>query len=68
MTDPGPPQTPAEWLIDEFEAACFGRRTLPGQPRSVVTQPMYQLKNAMDAGHPMRVTQRDYYPAERWWL
>lgn len=61
-------QTPAEWLVSQFEAACLNRRTFPGQPGSVIVQPIYRLKSALDAGHPMRVTQADYRQAERIWL
>jgi len=61
-------QSPAQWLIQQFEAASTCNSTRPGQRRSVVTQPMYRLKNALDAGKPMRVTQSDYRLPGRVWL
>jgi hypothetical protein len=61
-------QTPVQWLIEQFESACLDQRAQPEPARSVVIQPMYQLKSATDAGHPMSLTQADYRQPWRWWL
>ena len=54
-------ETPAQWLIRQFDHAQLAGRT-------VVTQPMLKLKSNLDAGHPMRVTAADYRQPGRCWL
>jgi hypothetical protein len=68
-------ETPAQWLIGEYEATDLEdyaaddiAAVVPGPRGSVCVQPLYKLKSIMDAGHPMRVTARDYLDSSRWWL
>ena len=68
--------TPAQWLIAEYEATDLAgislvddldecERPVGGH---VNVAPMFTLKNDMDAGQPMRVTQADYADTSRRWL
>lgn len=70
MTD-----TPARWLIAEYEAtaqdayaAHDAAGAVLGPGGSVYVQPIFTLKRSSDSGHPMRVSQRDYLDPARWWL
>ena len=68
MSSRHPGQTPAEWLIEQYEQAELDRDSRPDQRRAVVVQPMYRLKSVMDAGHAMRVVPADYRDSGRRWL
>jgi hypothetical protein len=74
-------QTPAQWLITEYEAVNPADILQPDDPddenpdngtwppgRSVTIQPLFALKSDMDSGYPMRVTRDDYRDPGRWWL
>jgi hypothetical protein len=58
-------QTPAQWLAKQFENTVRDRMS-PGQRRSVIIQPIYQLKNHLDAGQPMRIGPAEYRDPMRW--
>lgn len=61
MTD----QTPAQWLIEQFENADADGICRADQRRTIVVQPMYRLKSIMDGGNAMRVSVTDYRDS-RW--
>ena len=68
MTDQNPGQTPAQWLIDQFESTDADGICRADQRRTIVVQPMYRLKSIMDGGNAMRVTATDYRHSHRRWL
>jgi len=70
-------QTPAQWLISEYETVNPADIPQPDDDPddnswppggSVTIQPIFALKSDMDAGYPMYVTQDDYSEPGRWWL
>jgi hypothetical protein len=70
MTD-----TPAQWLIAEYEAvdldgyiADDAQGAVLGPGKTVYVQPIFTLKRITDAGNPMRVRHVDYFNPARLWL
>jgi hypothetical protein len=64
MTNLTSVQTPAEWLLEQYDNAGLSLPS-PDEYGHVVIQPIYTLKNPLDAGHPMRVTAADYRDSMR---
>jgi len=60
-------QTPAEWLIEQYEDTAI-HDTRPEDWARVVIQPLYRLKSLTDTGHPMHIIPADYRDHGRWWL
>lgn len=60
-------QTPAEWLIEQYEQTAV-EDIRPDEWGRVVVQPLYRLKSLADSGHPMKITQADYRDKRRRFL
>ena len=60
-------QTPAEWLIEQYEHIASWDID-PDDWGRVVVQPLFRLKPLTDSGHPMKIIQADYRDTGRRFL
>jgi hypothetical protein len=67
------PQTPADWLLAQYDVTGPDYIEVYDEDadelmRPACIQPMFMLKSPYEPGESMRVTASDYGDNGRWWL